>query len=523
MYGAFIFLVLPILIKAHHLTSPCPSIFEYKRDNSGLHGKIHLRNSGIVSNVLIRANFTIATRLSNTYVGRLAPTGDNPYILDDFNHGMPIDYRVDFPTTSPLPKLTALIVNDNVICTGPGDIPTSTEYVTTISLQHTLFHKGQEGSNFHVDNSLNNKYEQPQTSKPQLNFDLSEFFNLDGNNGQTQIYTFGGDGNPQGWNTINYTNEQHATQPPQHVPVIQYNPEVTQAPRPATQPPTSPQRPSLTFPSTEPATDHGSSVECGIVSGGNEQQPLISNGAAYNRGEWPWLVAIYRRRELSLSFICGGTLISERHIVTAAHCMRVRSTKISKRDLVIKVGVHNLEDWSDDITVTRSVTDAYIHESYDAKSLANDILLLKLDRTVKYNNNIRPICLWSGNADLSRVVGKTGVVTGWGETEDGPAGHGEPKMARLPIVSTTVCRGSRPEFHTLTSSTTLCAGDRSGTGPCSGDSGGGLYLSEGGRWRLRGIVSTGLNVNGNTCNFKDYIVFTDSAQYTSWIRTVMSY
>lgn len=66
MYSAFVFLVLlPTLLNAHHLTSPCPSVFEYKRDSSGLHGMIHLRNSGIVSNVLLRANFTIATSLSN--------------------------------------------------------------------------------------------------------------------------------------------------------------------------------------------------------------------------------------------------------------------------------------------------------------------------------------------------------------------------------------------------------------------------------------------------------------------------
>lgn len=66
MYSAFVFLILgPILIKAHHLTSPCPNIFEYKRDNGGLYGTIHLRNNGIVSNVNIRANFTIATTLAN--------------------------------------------------------------------------------------------------------------------------------------------------------------------------------------------------------------------------------------------------------------------------------------------------------------------------------------------------------------------------------------------------------------------------------------------------------------------------
>lgn len=66
MNSAFVFLVLgPILIKAHHLTSPCPDFFEYKRDSSGLHGTIHLKNRGILTHILITANFTIATRLSN--------------------------------------------------------------------------------------------------------------------------------------------------------------------------------------------------------------------------------------------------------------------------------------------------------------------------------------------------------------------------------------------------------------------------------------------------------------------------
>lgn len=64
MYSAFVFLVLGrVLIKAHHLTSPCPNLFEYKRDSGGLHGTIHLRNTGKVSTVFIKAHFTIATRL----------------------------------------------------------------------------------------------------------------------------------------------------------------------------------------------------------------------------------------------------------------------------------------------------------------------------------------------------------------------------------------------------------------------------------------------------------------------------
>lgn len=49
-------------------------------------------------------------------------------------------------------------------------------------------------------------------------------------------------------------------------------------------------------------------------------------------------------------------------------------------------------------------------------------------------------------------------VAGWGSSELGMAGHGEPRMARIPIVSTAVCRASKPEFHKLTSDSTICAG-----------------------------------------------------------------
>lgn len=77
-----------------------------------------------------------------------------------------------------------------------SDIPGPNEYVTTTSLQHTLFLKGQ-GSNFLGNNGFYNQHDQHHTSKPQQDPDLSEFFRP---GGQTQIFTWGGDDNQQGWN-----------------------------------------------------------------------------------------------------------------------------------------------------------------------------------------------------------------------------------------------------------------------------------------------------------------------------------
>lgn len=57
-------------------------------------------------------------------------------------------------------------------------------------------------------------------------------------------------------------------------------------------------------------------VECGVIAGGNEKVPLIFNGQSYSRGDWPWLVALYRNKEGSLTFICAGTLVSERHVIS---------------------------------------------------------------------------------------------------------------------------------------------------------------------------------------------------------------
>lgn len=67
------------------------------------------------------------------------------------------------------------------------------------------------------------------------------------------------------------------------------------------------------------------------------------------------------------------------------------------------------------------------------------------------------------------------------------------------------------------------AGDLKGSGPCTGDSGGGFVIKRGERWALRGVVSSALvDADSKTCDTKKYTVFADVAQHTEWILSILT-
>ncbi|CAH0713669.1 unnamed protein product, partial [Brenthis ino] len=522
----FSFMLIHFLVSGQ---SPCPDNFEYFKNDRGVYGLITIQPFGKVSTVYLEAKFTIGARVPPNYALGIEPIGSELNLLDNFNRGVPLKYQVSFPSTSPIPKLVELTINNNVFCRGAGDSISRFNTVTTINLQHTLYYKVQPNG---FSNVIQPRPQSPALPAHDILDDYNAYLIKDGsvynivkdkptwqdNRDDTDII-------PE---NIPYvpiiSNEQPNWQGNKVYPVPSTEYPVTVPRRKVNVPETTTQiatKPPKPKPAPRPIQSGSSnSIECGINSS-NEPVALVYKGYSYERGEWPWLVALYKSQFSSLSYICAGTLISDRHVVSAAHCIR-RKTELKLSNIVIKAGVYNLDDWTD-ISVSK-VLGAAIHEGYNTSTLENDILVLTLDRTVPFGEFIRPACLWSGDTDLSRIVGTSGVVAGWGASEFGTGGMGEPLMVRMPIVSTTTCRASKAEFHRITSSNTLCAGDRNGSGPCLGDSGGGLYILDNGRWRLRGVVSKSLPSDDPeySCNLNEYIVFTDTAQYLPWIKDIMS-
>jgi secreted trypsin-like serine protease len=109
--------------------------------------------------------------------------------------------------------------------------------------------------------------------------------------------------------------------------------------------------------------------------------PLIVGGEKTKNGEYPHMAAIgWRSLDGSLEFKCGGSLISDRFVLTAAHCSRADGNSPS----IVRLGDQNLKTRSDGlIEVDVPIAEFIKHEKYRKSSYYDDIALIKLARSVQ--------------------------------------------------------------------------------------------------------------------------------------------
>ncbi|KAG5330456.1 GD protease, partial [Acromyrmex heyeri] len=271
--------------------------------------------------------------------------------------------------------------------------------------------------------------------------------------------------------------------------------------------------------------------ECGISSRIESTiNVLIFNGQKTSPDQWPWLVALFIARNDEYKFQCGGTILSNRHVLTAGHCLTLNSTEtIPSNVLIVALGRFKLHEWKEVGTVNREVASYKVHPDYVHTGITSDsdLAILILRTAVEYSPFIRPVCLWSSNStNLQNIIGKTGYIVGWGEDEAGHPYTEEPRMAKVSIASNEDCLWSHPLFVTITSNRTFCAG--SPNIPCNGDSGSGLVLHDEttNRYQLRGVISrsvasTRINTK-SLCDPTKYVVYVDVAKYLPWIQQQIS-
>ncbi|XP_050544578.1 venom protease-like isoform X2 [Daktulosphaira vitifoliae] len=214
---------------------------------------------------------------------------------------------------------------------------------------------------------------------------------------------------------------------------------------------------------------------------------------------------------------CGGTLISDRYVVTATHCIvtyRVLTTaRLGDLDLNPEV-----DDGAEpiDIPIQKIIT----HQSYSKITHANDIALLKLDRPVLFNKHVQPICLpISPTMRANTFLKYEPLVIGWGMIAvEGPMTRTTELMqVNVPVVDNENCNRSYTGIRAIIDDSIICAGTGKADS-CKGDSGGPLMWPKGKQHYLLGIVSTGFK-----CAESGFPgLYTRVSHYIEWITENMN-
>ncbi|XP_075999274.1 trypsin-2-like [Genypterus blacodes] len=232
----------------------------------------------------------------------------------------------------------------------------------------------------------------------------------------------------------------------------------------------------------------------------------IVGGVDAAAGAWPWQVSLQK----SGRHFCGGSLINNEWILTAAHCF----PRSSISGLTVSLGRENLFGTNTN-EVSKSVSQLVRHPLYNSETNDNDMALLKLSSPVTFNDFIKPVCLMAEGGDLGS--GTITWITGWGATQTGVnlPFPGKLQEVDVPITTNSQCATSYEGVSTITSNM-ICAGlEQGGKDSCQGDSGGPLVVKEGDRWIEAGVVSFGLD-----CAKPGFPgVYARVSMYETWIKS----
>ncbi|CAL8334186.1 unnamed protein product [Boreogadus saida] len=226
-------------------------------------------------------------------------------------------------------------------------------------------------------------------------------------------------------------------------------------------------------------------------------------------GEFPWQVSLHGK---DYGHLCGASIISERWLVTAAHCVQDNGkTRFSQPgSWEAYLGLH-VQRQTGKAVVRRTLKRIIPHPYYNEYTYDNDIALMELSSSVPYSDHILPICLPA--AQHVFPAGHSVWITGWGATREGGVAATVLQKAQVRIINQTVCNDLMSNQIT---SRMMCAGIvLGGVDACQGDSGGPLSSpTEGGRMFLAGVVSWG---DGCARRNKPGI-YTRVTKYRGWIK-----
>jgi len=241
--------------------------------------------------------------------------------------------------------------------------------------------------------------------------------------------------------------------------------------------------------------------------GDTSRNGRIVGGSVVSPGAHPYQAGLLMATASGGTGLCGGSMISTRTILTAAHC------PINTLRTAVHLGAHELR--ANEAAQHRQTAQASayrLHASYNPRNLNNDIATIPLPATITQSARIRPIALAPANAGT--FAGVTATVSGWGRTSDASSATSATlRSVQNVIITNAVCAQT---YGATIIASTICMSTAGGRGTCNGDSGGPLTVPSGGARQQIGVVSFG---SASGCQRNLPSGFARVSSFRAWITS----
>ncbi|XP_053675391.1 serine protease 42-like [Anopheles nili] len=270
------------------------------------------------------------------------------------------------------------------------------------------------------------------------------------------------------------------------------------------------------------APENFSFQECGHRNPYGVMQRTVNETARAEYGEFPWTVALFQLPQQR--YCCNGALIDESFVLTTAHCINWCGGPLAK--VVARVGEWNMSARAEMVLPRKNigVKSVHLHPQFGPTSLINNIAVIELERPVRYQATVQPVCLPSSEYPLRSTENM--IATGWGKTMSSASPH-VLKRLDLQHLDVSICQDKlksiqHPYKFSLHESF-MCTTTSHPTEerPCEGDAGSPVVVEFRDmidRYYLHGLVSWGYGCHQQTNRFT---VLTKVENFVEWIQEVM--